>query len=135
MCHFEFFAVFCSRPALSGRLQGDRAPWLQGIKFKMRHSRATVLPMWVTNKRLKFERWGRYGGGVPIYEFNCKACGKDAELLVASTEWKGARCPSCGSTRLAKKLSVFAAVSSGGGASSGDLPACSGNPGACGRCS
>ncbi|MDA0576774.1 MAG: zinc ribbon domain-containing protein [Verrucomicrobia bacterium] len=70
---------------------------------------------------------------MPIYEFNCKACGKDAELLVPSTTWKGAKCPSCGSARLTKKLSVFAVAGGDAGASAG-MPSCSGNPSACGRC-
>jgi putative FmdB family regulatory protein len=80
------------------------------------------------------------GGGwphtprMPIYEFACKQCGKESELLVPRVDWKGTRCPECGSTRLAKKLSVFAV--SGAHASTGGAPgpACSGNPSACGRC-
>ncbi|MCE9616316.1 MAG: zinc ribbon domain-containing protein [Lentisphaerae bacterium] len=71
---------------------------------------------------------------MPIYEFQCKACGHEAEQLVPKTDWKGAKCPACGSSRLAKKLSVFA-VSGGGRESTPAFPACSGNPGACGRCS
>lgn len=45
---------------------------------------------------------------MPIYEFQCKACAKDSEVLVRSTDWKGTPCPHCGSTKLMKKLSVFA---------------------------
>lgn len=52
---------------------------------------------------------------MPIYEFQCKACGKDSEVLVRSSDWKGTPCPKCGSTQLMKKLSVFAASVEAGG--------------------
>ncbi|HEV2207214.1 MAG TPA: zinc ribbon domain-containing protein [Verrucomicrobiae bacterium] len=67
---------------------------------------------------------------MPIYEFHCGKCERDSELLVRSSNWKGARCPHCGSNRLSKKLSVFA--SSGGGAAA-EAPACgNGGGGGCG---
>ena len=56
---------------------------------------------------------------MPLYEFECKACGKASEILVRSADWKGTPCPKCGSTQLMKKLSVFAAsvpADGGGGA-------------------
>ncbi|MBP7825391.1 MAG: zinc ribbon domain-containing protein [Verrucomicrobia bacterium] len=53
---------------------------------------------------------------MPIYEFHCEKCDRDSEILVRSSEWKGAKCPHCGSTKLEKKLSVFASASSSGGA-------------------
>lgn len=52
---------------------------------------------------------------MPLYEFHCAKCGKDSEILVRSTDWKGTECPSCGSTKLAKKFSVFASTSAGDG--------------------
>jgi len=53
---------------------------------------------------------------MPIYEFHCQHCETDSEILVRSSEWKGTRCPSCGSVKLTKKLSVFASsVASTGG--------------------
>ena len=52
---------------------------------------------------------------MPIYEFHCAECAKDSEVLVRSTQWQGTKCPHCGSTKLAKKLSVFAASASGSG--------------------
>jgi putative FmdB family regulatory protein len=67
---------------------------------------------------------------MPLYEFHCSECEKDSEVLVRSTEWKGTACPHCGSTKLQKKLSVFASTPGGDDA----LPQCTGNPGACGRC-
>ncbi len=67
---------------------------------------------------------------MPIYEFHCRDCEKDSELLVRSSDWQGTRCPACGSVRLEKKLSVFA--SSTGGDT--EAPACTSNPRSCGRC-
>ena len=72
---------------------------------------------------------------MPIYEYVCKQCGGETELLVARTDWKGAKCPACGSTRLAKRLSVFAVASGGQAAGRCEVaPACGGNPAECGRC-
>jgi putative FmdB family regulatory protein len=68
---------------------------------------------------------------MPIYEFSCEKCGKESEILVRSKDWKGTKCPACGSTKLTKKLSVFAS-SAGGEASEG--PSCSGTPHSCGMC-
>ncbi|MBL6764474.1 MAG: zinc ribbon domain-containing protein [Verrucomicrobiae bacterium] len=68
---------------------------------------------------------------MPIYEFHCEACEKDSEVLVRNSDWKGTPCPHCSSTRLSKKLSVFAANSEGAAA---ELPPCTGNPSGCGRC-
>ena len=67
---------------------------------------------------------------MPIYEFHCRKCDKDSEILVRSTHWEGAACPHCGSTKLSKKLSVFASSVVG---NSGE-PACSGQPHSCGLC-
>ncbi|HLH53053.1 MAG TPA: zinc ribbon domain-containing protein [Verrucomicrobiae bacterium] len=50
---------------------------------------------------------------MPIYEFHCGKCEKDSEILVRSSHWEGTRCPHCGSSKLTKRLSVFA--SAGGG--------------------
>jgi putative FmdB family regulatory protein len=72
---------------------------------------------------------------MPIYEFNCGKCGRDCEILVRSADWSGTKCPHCGSSKLAKKFSTFAAA--GGG---GDSPSCEtgsgGNGGGCcgGQC-
>jgi putative FmdB family regulatory protein len=67
---------------------------------------------------------------MPIYEFHCEDCEKDSEILVRSSDWKGAKCPKCGSTKLAKKLSVFASSVAGGGA--GEAPSCTGTSRTCG---
>jgi putative FmdB family regulatory protein len=68
---------------------------------------------------------------MPIYEFHCQKCGADSELLIRSSRWKGTPCPKCGSTKLAKKLSVFA--SSVGGQTAGPA-SCGGGHGCCGKC-
>jgi putative FmdB family regulatory protein len=70
---------------------------------------------------------------MPIYEFHCEQCERDSELLVRSSQWEGTQCPHCGSTRLTKKLSVFASTTANSGG--GDAPACGmGNGGGCGCC-
>ena len=68
---------------------------------------------------------------MPIYEFHCGKCRKDSEVLVRTGDWKGTKCPHCGSVKLTKKLSVFASAAGGGDA---DAPSCSGDPGSCGMC-
>jgi len=65
---------------------------------------------------------------MPIYEFHCGKCDKDSEILVRSSKWQGAKCPHCGSTRLSKKLSVFASA----GAAAESTPACGNGGGSCG---
>jgi putative FmdB family regulatory protein len=67
---------------------------------------------------------------MPIYEFHCEQCGGDSEILVRSSKWEGTKCPACGSTRLAKKLSVFVSTVS----SENAPPACTGQPKSCGLC-
>ena len=71
---------------------------------------------------------------MPIYEFTCLDCKKDCELLVRSSNWQqDANCPTCGSEKLDKKLSVFSSV--GSVDDSSVVPSCSGVPSNCGRCS
>jgi len=50
---------------------------------------------------------------MPIYEFHCEKCGRDSEVLVRSSNWSGTKCPHCGSSKLAKKFSTFAAAGAG----------------------
>ena len=70
---------------------------------------------------------------MPIYEYTCNACQRDFETLVRSDSVPD--CPECGSTDLAKKLSVFATASSPGEnrQSMGPCGSCghSDGPGAC----
>ncbi len=69
---------------------------------------------------------------MPIYEFHCDKCERDSEILVRTSDWKGTKCPHCGSTKLAKKLSVFASAVANG--SAGEAPSCTANQGSCGCC-
>ena len=48
---------------------------------------------------------------MPIYEYACKSCGSEFETLVRSSTVPD--CPSCHSTDLEKKLSVFATAAAG----------------------
>ncbi len=69
---------------------------------------------------------------MPIYEFHCEKCGKDSEILVRSSKWQGTKCPCCGSSKIAKKLSVFASAVAGNNLN--QAPACEGGTGSCGNC-
>lgn len=68
---------------------------------------------------------------MPIYEFHCEQCATDSEILVRSVDWKGTKCPQCGSNRLAKKFSVFAS-SAAGSATSAAPATCLAKPSGCG---
>jgi len=64
---------------------------------------------------------------MPIYEFQCDACGKPFEELYRSAaERRRPHCPACGSGNIHKKLSTFTM----GGESNGGADASSG----CGTC-
>lgn len=63
---------------------------------------------------------------MPIFEYACKSCEHEFEVLVFGNE--KAACPRCHSKSLAPKLSVFAVSAKGGSASS--TPAV----GPCGSC-
>jgi putative FmdB family regulatory protein len=66
---------------------------------------------------------------VPIYEYTCKACDARFEKLVHSVAARDdIPCPSCGSRKTNRALSVFA-VSAEGAKKSEPTP-----PGTCGRC-
>ncbi|MDP6891734.1 MAG: zinc ribbon domain-containing protein [Verrucomicrobiota bacterium] len=70
---------------------------------------------------------------MPIYEYTCEKCLKTSEHLIRSiSESRTPECPCCGSLRMKKALSVFAASSS---QPEPVPPSCSGNPSNCGRCS
>jgi DNA-directed RNA polymerase subunit RPC12/RpoP len=78
---------------------------------------------------------------MPLYEYNCKKCQAKFEKLVksmsassggASSEStataEAIACPECGSTKITRSISVFAAV--GKDAATARAP----SPGGCGRC-
>ena len=74
---------------------------------------------------------------MPIYEYECKDCGKESEMLVRSSE-EGVVCPSCGSSSLKKVFSTFAVSMaskfSGDACPDGNCPLSSSSPCASGRC-
>jgi putative FmdB family regulatory protein len=70
---------------------------------------------------------------MPIYEFHCAECERDSEILVRSSNWSGAKCPHCGSVKLDKKFSTFAAA--GGEKPSAGAKPSGGGHGCGGACS
>ncbi|MCU0716627.1 MAG: zinc ribbon domain-containing protein [Pirellula sp.] len=63
---------------------------------------------------------------MPLYEYECKQCKKQSEILVSRPDSQ-VECPECGSKELVKQLSVVSApVISSGGRSAPE-------PGPCGR--
>ena len=72
---------------------------------------------------------------MPIYEFHCDKCERDSEILVRSSDWSGTKCPHCGSAKLAKKFSTFAAAGSDSNSPACETGGSSGRGGCCGgRC-
>jgi len=63
---------------------------------------------------------------MPIFEYTCAGCSREFEAIVHAGG--RASCPSCGGTRLTKRLSVFAV----GGAAERNTESDSGGP--CGAC-
>jgi putative FmdB family regulatory protein len=45
---------------------------------------------------------------MPIYEFDCRECGKPFESLVLGFSTDNVRCPDCDSQNVKKKISSFA---------------------------
>ncbi len=62
---------------------------------------------------------------MPIYEYVCPSCGNEFEALVRSGTTP--ECPGCHSTKLEKKLSVFATAAA-------DKPQPAAMPAACASC-
>ncbi len=68
---------------------------------------------------------------MPLYEYECKDCSKQVEILVNAPTAKP-DCPECGSKKLTKLLSMIGSpVVSGGGVHSAKSE--SREPGECGR--
>jgi putative FmdB family regulatory protein len=63
---------------------------------------------------------------MPLYEYGCRACDREFEVLVRGGETPA--CPSCRSTDLERRLSVFAARTQNGSSETSMAV------GACGRC-
>jgi len=76
---------------------------------------------------------------MPIYEFVCKDCRQEFKTLTRSHQADSAKCPTCGTERVARLLSVTARTSADEGmarfesAGGCDRPGgCCMNPGGCG---
>lgn len=55
---------------------------------------------------------------MPIYEFDCPDCGETFEKLIRDTSGQTkVVCPTCGSVKVKRKLSAFAASVRGGSSS------------------
>lgn len=64
---------------------------------------------------------------MPLYEYQCQKCSAQVELLVQGSQQP--KCPSCGSERLSKLLSVVAAPTREG---TGGAPLSKPGGGSCG---
>ena len=64
---------------------------------------------------------------MPIFEYSCVKCNHRFEKIVSASTVP--ECPSCGSKKLQRELSVFAVSTKGAGASTKSAPA-----GGCGTC-
>lgn len=64
---------------------------------------------------------------MPIHEYACNKCGNEFETLVRMSVVPG--CPSCRSTDLERKLSVFGTA----GSTAENVPAAAGPCGSCGN--
>lgn len=53
---------------------------------------------------------------MPLFEFKCSECNKSFEELVRSAnKIEEVTCPTCGSQKVNKKISIFASKTTGGG--------------------
>ncbi len=73
---------------------------------------------------------------MPLFEYHCEGCGKAFEFLALNASEKPGDCPACGSKKIERTLSVFAAPRAGKGESDaceGESPCsrCDGMPGSC----
>ncbi len=68
---------------------------------------------------------------MPLYGYDCNACGHQFEKLVRSSGEKPS-CPSCESEDLKRQLSLIADPAKGGSNAAGALPCETG--GSCGSC-
>jgi len=56
---------------------------------------------------------------MPLYEYECKKCGKLTEILqIHSENDKDVKCPECGSSEMRRKFSTFGVIMGSGKVSS-----------------
>lgn len=67
---------------------------------------------------------------MPLYEYECGACGARFERLVSIAAADGASCPHCGAAQVRRLLSVIAGVTG-----RAEAPAATCGGGACAHCS
>ena len=128
------FLSFCemhvsSAKSIKGAMSNSLRVWRTSPPRPLSANPLRGLPVWET-ARLRPHEAAFTLGAMPLYEFHCQKCEKDSELLVRSNRERAA-CPKCGSTRLTRKLSVFASKA-GSGAS--EPASCSGTPSSCCAC-
>ena len=56
-----------------------------------------------------------YSDAMPIYEYRCKACGAETEIMQRISDPAVRKCPACGKLRLVKSISAAGFRLSGGG--------------------
>jgi putative FmdB family regulatory protein len=77
-------------------------------------------------RQIEFE-----GFAMPVYEYTCQNCKKSFEKLQRNiSSHEDPTCPECGSTKTARKLSLFAVGAEQAKSSSGGCGRC-GGPGPC----
>jgi len=59
---------------------------------------------------------------MPMYEFDCRDCGHNFELIIKFTEVKRAKCVKCGSKQLVPKITAIAGYTIKGGNSASTTP-------------
>lgn len=67
---------------------------------------------------------------MPLYEYDCTACGERFDRLTTTDSADSAACPKCGSVKVKRLLSVIAGL---GGRADAPAPVC--GRGACPSCS
>lgn len=69
---------------------------------------------------------------MPVYEYKCHGCDERFEQLVRSVDGDdGMKCPQCGSTKVERLLSVFAARDGGSAAPASACQQCGEAGGSC----
>lgn len=57
---------------------------------------------------------------MPIFEFACRQCGKNFDLMISNAQKYQVKCPECGSSEVKQLLSAFSTSKSASPGSSND---------------